>query len=62
MNQCLKKNPIPERLKEARCRAGLSQRSLGLLVGFDPASARSRMNHYETGRHVKPPLTMHLGS
>lgn len=51
MNQCLK-NPIPERLKEARCRAGLSQRSLGLLVGFDPASASSRMNHYEKGRHV----------
>ncbi|MGT8022878.1 helix-turn-helix domain-containing protein, partial [Escherichia coli] len=46
------KNPIPERLKEARCRAGLSQRSLGLLVGFDPASASSRMNHYEKGRHV----------
>ena len=43
------KNPIPERLKEARCRAGLS---LGLLVGFDPASASSRMNHYEKGRHV----------
>ncbi|MFL4144914.1 XRE family transcriptional regulator, partial [Escherichia coli] len=38
------KNPIPERLKEARSRAGLSQRSLGLLVGFDPASASSRMN------------------
>ncbi|EPP6736551.1 helix-turn-helix domain-containing protein [Escherichia coli] len=46
------KNPIPERLKEARCRAGLSQRSLGLIVGFDPASASSRMNHYEKGRHV----------
>lgn len=46
------KNPIPERLKEARYRAGLSQRSLGLLVGFDPASASSRMNHYEKGRHV----------
>lgn len=52
MNQCLKKNPIPERLKEARSRAGLSQRSLGLLVGFDPASASSRMNHYEKGCHV----------
>jgi transcriptional regulator with XRE-family HTH domain len=46
------KNPIPERLKEARSRAGLSQRSLGILVGFDPASASSRMNHYEKGRHV----------
>ena len=46
------KNPIPERLKEARSRAGLSQRSLGRLVGFDPAAASSRMNHYEKGRHV----------
>ncbi|PKA29245.1 XRE family transcriptional regulator [Cedecea lapagei] len=46
------KNPIPERLKEARSRVGLSQRTLGILVGFDPASASSRMNHYEKGRHV----------
>ncbi|ENB7489666.1 helix-turn-helix transcriptional regulator [Citrobacter koseri] len=46
------KNPIPERLKEARTRVGLSQRSLGILIGFDPASASSRMNHYEKGRHV----------
>jgi transcriptional regulator with XRE-family HTH domain len=46
------KNPIPERLKEARSRAGLSQRALGILVGFDLASASSRMNHYEKGRHV----------
>ncbi|EIX9713452.1 helix-turn-helix transcriptional regulator [Klebsiella sp. GG_Kp154] len=46
------KNPIPERLKEARSRAGISQRTLGILVGFDPSSASSRMNHYEKGRHV----------
>lgn len=46
------KNPIPERLKEARSKAGLSQRTLGILVGFDHASASSRMNHYEKGRHV----------
>lgn len=46
------KNPIPERLKEARNKAGLSQRALGILVGFDPSSASSRMNHYEKGRHV----------
>lgn len=30
----------------------MSQRSLGILIGFDPASASSRMNHYEKGRHV----------
>jgi transcriptional regulator with XRE-family HTH domain len=46
------KNPIQERLKEARSKAGLSQRALGILVGFDPSSASSRMNHYEKGRHV----------
>ncbi|MBE5202001.1 helix-turn-helix transcriptional regulator [Pectobacterium brasiliense] len=45
-------NPIPERLKEARIKAGISQRALGILVGFDPASASSRMNHYEKGRHI----------
>lgn len=32
--------------------AGLSQRALGIRVGFDPGSASSRMNHYEKGRHT----------
>lgn len=32
--------------------AGLSQRGLGIRVGFDPGSASSRMNHYEKGRHA----------
>lgn len=45
-------NPIPQRLKEARLKANLSQRTLGIMVGFDPASASSRMNHYEKGRHL----------
>ncbi|EAY1320078.1 helix-turn-helix transcriptional regulator [Salmonella enterica] len=45
-------NPIPARLKDARTKAGISQRTLGILVGFDPSSASSRMNHYEKGRHV----------
>ncbi|EAO8181293.1 XRE family transcriptional regulator [Salmonella enterica] len=45
-------NPIPARLKDARTKAEISQRTLGILVGFDPASASSRMNHYEKGRHV----------
>ena len=52
------KNPIPERLKEARSKAGLSQRALGILVGFDHASASSRMNHYEKGRHVPDIVTL----
>lgn len=37
------------RLKEARQRAGLSQESVGLDAGLEPASARTRMNRYETG-------------
>lgn len=45
-------NPFPQRLRQARIQAGLSQRSLGIRVGFDPGSASSRMNHYEKGRHT----------
>ncbi|ARB83053.1 MULTISPECIES: helix-turn-helix domain-containing protein [Enterobacterales] len=45
-------NPFPLRLRQARMRAGLSQRGLGILIGFDPGSASSRMNHYEKGRHT----------
>lgn len=40
-----------KRLKEARLRAGLSQEQLGVLIGIEEASASSRMNHYEKGRH-----------
>lgn len=46
------KNPLPERLRDARTKAALSQRTLGIRIGFDPASASSRMNHYEKGRHI----------
>lgn len=45
-------NPIPVRLKEARIKAGITQRELGIRVGMEPGSASSRMNHYEKGRHV----------
>lgn len=48
----LQKNPIPERLKQARKKAGLSQKDLGVKAGMDEGSASSRMNHYEKGRHV----------
>lgn len=43
---------LSERLKEARLTTGLSQERLGFLIGFDEGSARSRMNHYETGKHA----------
>lgn len=45
-------NPFSKRLKEARIRARLSQRELGLKIGLEPGSASSRMNHYEKGRHI----------
>ncbi|MHA2938398.1 helix-turn-helix domain-containing protein [Vibrio sp. RC27] len=45
-------NPIPERLKQARKKMGISQKELGIRVGMDEGSASGRMNHYEKGRHV----------
>lgn len=46
------KNPLPERLKKARKKAGLSQKELGIRAGMDEGSASGRMNHYEKGRHL----------
>jgi transcriptional regulator with XRE-family HTH domain len=48
----LHNNPIPERLKQARNKVGISQKELGIRVGMDEGSASGRMNHYEKGRHV----------
>ncbi|MDK1313652.1 helix-turn-helix domain-containing protein [Pseudoalteromonas ardens] len=45
-------NPLPIRLKEARTRANISQRDLGIRIGLEPGSASGRMNHYEKGRHT----------
>ena len=45
-------NPLPERLRQARKKAGLSQKDLGVKAGMDEGSASGRMNHYEKGRHV----------
>jgi transcriptional regulator with XRE-family HTH domain len=39
------------RLKEARLRAGLSQKSLGIAAGLDPFVASTRINRYELGIH-----------
>ncbi|WP_413112707.1 helix-turn-helix domain-containing protein [Thaumasiovibrio sp. DFM-14] len=48
----MEKNPIPIRLKEARKRAGITQKNLGVMIGMDESSASGRMNHYEKGRHT----------
>jgi transcriptional regulator with XRE-family HTH domain len=40
------------RLKEARLKAGYSQKTLGIMAGMDAFSASARMNHYEKGRHL----------
>ncbi|MEZ8189256.1 helix-turn-helix domain-containing protein [Vibrio sp. 1F279] len=45
-------NPIPVRLKEARKKAKLSQKALGVRIGMDESSASPRMNQYEKGRHT----------
>jgi len=47
-----KPNPIPIRLKEARKRASMTQKELGIRIGMDQSSASSRMNHYEKDRHT----------
>lgn len=45
-------NPLPKRLKEARLREKISQKTLGINIGLEPSSASGRMNHYEKGRHT----------
>lgn len=42
---------IAERLKQARTRAGISQKQLGIMAGIDPFSASPRINQYERGKH-----------
>ncbi|HAD41194.1 MAG TPA: XRE family transcriptional regulator [Plesiomonas shigelloides] len=48
----MQNNPFPERLRQARKKAGLSQKDLGIKAGMDEGSASGRMNHYEKGRHL----------
>lgn len=47
-----KDNPIPARLKEARKKAKITQKELGVRIGMEQSSASGRMNHYEKGRHI----------
>jgi transcriptional regulator with XRE-family HTH domain len=44
-----------KRLREARLRARLSQKDLGIKAGLDPASASTRMNRYELGKRIPHP-------
>ncbi|WP_158144494.1 helix-turn-helix domain-containing protein [Vibrio metschnikovii] len=49
-------NPIPLRLKEARKKAKLSQKALGVRI----SSASPRMNQYEKGKHTPDVQTLKL--
>jgi transcriptional regulator with XRE-family HTH domain len=40
------------RLREARLRAGISQKTLGIRAGIDEFSSSPRINQYERGVHV----------
>ena len=46
------KSPVSRRLREARIRAELSQKELGVLAGIDQFSASARINQYERDKHV----------
>lgn len=48
----VRENPIPIRLKQARKKAKITQKDLGIKIGMEPSSASGRMNHYEKGRHT----------
>lgn len=43
---------MAKRLREARLRARLSQKRLGILAGIDEFSSSARINQYERGKHM----------
>jgi transcriptional regulator with XRE-family HTH domain len=43
---------VAKRLKEARLRAAISQKQLGIKAGIDEFSASARINQYERGKHM----------
>jgi transcriptional regulator with XRE-family HTH domain len=49
---------VAKRLKEARLRAGISQKQLGIKAGIDEFSASARINQYERGKHMPDLLTL----
>jgi transcriptional regulator with XRE-family HTH domain len=46
------RSTLAKRLKEARLRAGISQKRLGILAGIDEFAASARINQYESGKHA----------
>ena len=46
------RSTVAMRLREARLRAGISQKKLGILAGIDEFSASARINQYERGKHT----------
>jgi transcriptional regulator with XRE-family HTH domain len=49
---------VAKRLREARLRAGISQKQLGIKAGIDEFSASARINQYERGKHMPNFQTM----
>jgi transcriptional regulator with XRE-family HTH domain len=49
---------VAKRLKEARLKAGISQKQLGIQAGIDEFSASARINQYERGKHMPDLQTM----
>jgi transcriptional regulator with XRE-family HTH domain len=49
---------IARRLREARERAGVSQKALGILAGIDEFTSSARVNQYERGKHIPDLLTL----
>ena len=43
---------VGDRLRQARERAGISQKQLGIKAGIDPGVASARINQYEKGKHL----------
>jgi transcriptional regulator with XRE-family HTH domain len=43
---------VAVRLKQARLRARMSQKELGIKAGIDLFAASARINQYERGKHV----------
>ena len=43
---------VARRIREARLRAGISQKQLGIKAGIDEFSASARINQYERGKHM----------
>jgi len=48
----VERSVVAKRLREARLRAGISQKQLGIKAGLDEFSASPRINQYERGKHT----------